>query len=108
MSIPVELENLEEVMARYRFAYLITVTEQGTPHVVQVVVLKQGDDLIISNVGNRTRANIEARPLALGVVWPPVSETEYSLIVDGTGKLSETMLIITPTHAVLHRPVISC
>ena len=106
MSIPVELETLAEVITRYRFAYLMTVTDKGTPHVVQVAAVMQGSELMIDYIGRRTHGNILARP-TVGLVWPPLSETDYSLIVDGRAARVGDSVRITPTRAVLHRPASS-
>ena len=103
MSIPVELQSLENVMAHYRFAYLMTNSDKGAPHVIQVTVMLQGSHLVVKSVGRRTRENALARP-AVGLVWPPQSEAGYSLIVDGQAAWSAEVLRITPTRAVLHRP----
>lgn len=103
MSIPVELSTLAEVMARYRFAYLLTSAAQGAPHAVAVVPVLQEGRLLIDAVGRRTRENLLARP-AVGLVWPPAAENDYSLIVDGQATLSGDVLQIAPTRAVLHRP----
>ena len=103
MSIPVELPDLAQAIARYRFAYLLTGSDQGAPHAVAVVPVLQGGMLIVNKVGRRTRENLLARP-AVGLVWPPQSEAEYSLIVDGQAALDVESARITPTRAVLHRP----
>lgn len=103
MSIPVELPKLADAIARYRFAYLMTASEHGAPHVVAVVPVLQGGELAVSNTGRRTRENAQ-RQSAVGLVWPPQSESDYSLIVDGTAAVSGELLRITPTRAVLHRP----
>ncbi|WP_353173943.1 hypothetical protein [Paracandidimonas soli] len=102
MSIPVELQSLESVITRYHFAYLMTNSDKGPPHVVQAAVALDGGNLVINQVGRRTRANALARP-DVGLVWPPESETDYSLIVDGQAALLGESLRITPTRAVLHR-----
>jgi hypothetical protein len=103
MSIPVELQSLANVIMRYRFAYLMTTSDKGAPHAVQVAVVLQGNDLVVNRIGRRTRANALARP-AVGLVWPPQSEADYSLIVDGQAAEVGESLRITPTRAVLHRP----
>ena len=103
MSIPVELPDLAQAIARYRFAYLLTGSDQGAPHAVAVVPVLQGGMLIVNKVGRRTRENLLARP-AVGLVWPPQSEAEYSLIVDGQAALDGESARITPARAVLHRP----
>lgn len=103
MSIPVELSGLAETLAHYRFAYLMTAGSQGAPHAVAVNPAWQEGELVIGGVGRRTRANTQARP-AVGLVWPPVKEDDYSLIVDGEARLVGEQLHIQPQRAVLHRP----
>jgi hypothetical protein len=103
MSIPVELPGLPEVMARYRFAYLLTGTAEGAPHAVAVTPRLEGGVLVIDGIGRRSRANLLARP-DVGLVWPPASESDYSLIVDGQAAMDGESLRIAPTRAVLHRP----
>lgn len=104
MSIPVELSGLAEVMARYRFAYLLTSSVNGAaPHAVAVVPTLEGGALVVSGLGRRTRENLLAQP-AVGLVWPPLSEADYSLIVDGQAAMEGETLRVTPSRAVLHRP----
>src|SRR5690606_10900621 len=103
MSIPVDLDNLVDALAHYRFAYLLTVTDKGTPHAMQVNAVLQGSDLVLSNFGRRTRGNVLARP-AVSLLWPPESPADYSLIIDGEAALDGDSLRLTPTRAVLHRP----
>ena len=103
MSIPVELTALAEALARYRYAYLMTGTGDGAPHAVAVQALLQGGELVVDGVGRRTRANAQARP-AVGLVWPPAQEGDYSLIVDGEARMAGEQMRIRPTRAVLHRP----
>jgi hypothetical protein len=103
MSIPVELSKLAEAMARYRFAYLLTAGERGAPHALAMTPVLQGGELVVSETGRRTRDNAQQRP-DVAVVWPPLSQTDYSLIVDGRAVVAGTGLRITPLRAVLHRP----
>jgi len=103
MSIPVELQRLEDTLRRYRFAYLLTANPEGAPHAVAVAAVLQGGTLVVQSAGRRTRANAQAHP-AVGLVWPPQAEGDYSLIVDGQAAVDGESLRITPTRAVLHRP----
>ncbi len=103
MSVPVELSSLADVITRYRFAYLMTTSAKGAPHAVAVSAVLHGGDLVVNGIGRRTRENALARP-AVGLVWPPQSEADYSLIVDGQAAEVGESLRITPTRAVLHRP----
>ena len=102
MSTPIEARNLADAIARYRFAYLMTTNAGAAPHAVAVTpVLEQGE-LVVNRAGRRTRENASARP-AVGLVWPPKSEADYSLIVDGHATVTGESVRITPTRAVLHR-----
>lgn len=103
MSIPVDLPKLAEVLARYRFAYLLTANERGAPHAVAVNAVLQGGELVIEETGRRTRDNAQQRP-DVALVWPPQSEADYSLIVDGRAGTAGNGLRIAPVRAVLHRP----
>ncbi|MBS0446128.1 MAG: hypothetical protein JSR59_09280 [Proteobacteria bacterium] len=104
MSIAVEMSELASVMARYRYAYLMTTAIKGAPHAVAVVPTLEGGELVVASVGRRTREYATAHP-EVGFVWPPASPSEYSLIVDGRAVVAGAGLRITPTRAVLHRPV---
>lgn len=101
MSISVELGDLATAIAQYRFAYLLTSTE-AAPHAVAVVPVPEAGSLLVHGVGRRTRDNLLARP-AVGLVWPPQSAADYSLIVDGQASMDGDVLRIVPTRAVLHR-----
>jgi hypothetical protein len=103
MSIPVDLAGLAEVMGRYRFAYLLTSSERGAPHALAVTPVLQGGELLVDEAGRRTRDNAEKRP-EVALVWPPQSESDYSLIVDGRAVVTQGGLRIAPERAVLHRP----
>jgi hypothetical protein len=103
MSIPVDLSKLQEVLGRYRFAYLMTASERGAPHAVAVNAVLQGGALVVDETGRRTRDNAVQRP-EVALVWPPQSESDYSLIVDGQAVVAGGGLSITPLRAVLHRP----
>jgi len=103
MSIPVDVAKLAEVLERYRFAYLLTSSERGAPHAVAVTPVLRGGDLLVGETGRRTRDNALQRP-DVALVWPPQSEADYSLIVDGHASADGAGLRIAPSRAVLHRP----
>lgn len=103
MSIPVDLPSLDDVMARYAFAYLLTSAEGGPPHAVAVVPRFRDGLLVLDEIGRPTRANLVAQP-EVALVWPPTSIAEYSLIVDGRAAVDEDCVWIAPSRAVLHRP----
>jgi len=108
MSIPVPLDGLRTaVEERGARAYLLTVSADARPHVVHVAVQWEGDALA-ADVGKRTAAHAVARPV-VSLLYPVRAEGDYSLIVDGSARVASRedghRLLITPTKAVLHRPV---
>jgi len=107
MSIPVPFERLHAAVAeRGQTAYVLTVSDDGSPHAVHGRVHWDGDVLALE-VGRRTAANATARP-SVSLLYPVRSEGDYSLIVDGTATVASDgngqRLLVTPTKAVLHRP----
>jgi hypothetical protein len=91
--------------------YLLTVSDDLSPHCVAVVVSWIDDELVLET-GNRTKANAAARP-SVSLLWPPTVADGYCLIVDatvtatgGTGQGDNTMSV-RPIRAVLHRPAAS-
>src|SRR5262245_47730942 len=103
MDIEVSLPQLTEVLARYHFAYLLTVGDDERAHVGAVRATLTNDTLLVRDLGRKTHANLVTHPLVT-LVWPPTSPSDYSLIVDGVGSMQDDELTITPTRAVLHRP----
>jgi hypothetical protein len=107
MSIPVPLDRLRAALEeRAGRAYVLTVCDDGRPHVVHGVVRWEGDRLA-AEVGGRSAANAVTRP-SVSLLYPVRSAGDYSLIVDGSAAVAPhdegRRLLITPTKAVLHRP----
>jgi hypothetical protein len=82
VSIQVQLGELADAVAVYRFAYLVTIAEDGRAHVVAVTPRWDGDALVVGGLGRRSVANLASRP-AVTLVWPPLEPAGYSLILDG-------------------------
>jgi hypothetical protein len=130
MSVPVALEVLRDRVSEFgSTAFLVTVGDDGRPHVVSVQVGTDGDALVVS-AGRRTTANVAVRG-DVTLLWPapavPGSRVEpgeagcggenlepgatvglddYGLIVDGAGEVvggDAPVVSIRPTAAVLHR-----
>jgi len=107
MSIPVPLERLRAALEeRGGNAYVLTVSDDGRPHLVHVCVRWDGD-VLAADVGKHSAANAVARP-AVSLLYPIRADGDYSLIVDGSAVVTSRedghRLLITPTKAVLHRP----
>jgi hypothetical protein len=107
VSVPVPLERLRAAIdERGRRAYVLTVSDDGRPHVVHGPVRWEGD-VLAADVGRRSAANATARR-SVSLLFPVRAVDDYSLIVDGTAVVAPgddgPRLRITPTKAVLHRP----
>jgi len=104
MSIEVPLAELPATVERYGFAYVITVSDSGRPHLVAVRPVVSGDELWVS-VGRTSLANAAARP-EITLVFPPVDDGGFSLVVDATASAGDGSgdLRLAVTWAVLHRP----
>lgn len=103
MSVPVAIEDLVAATGEYRWAYLLTVRDDLRPHIVAVGPTWDRDQLVIG-VGRATARNAAARS-SVSLVYPPVEEGGYSLIVDGDATVvGEDIVRVAPTGAVLHRP----
>lgn len=108
MSIPMAIADLEHALReRGPAAYIITVDEGGRPHVVQVCV-EWGREGLVAEIGTRTARFAGQRP-HVSLLYPSKDSTDYSLIVDGSAIVvampGKARLTLSPTRAVLHRPV---
>lgn len=103
MSVKVELGELAERVGERAFAYLVTVGESGRAHVLAVTPEVSDVGLFVGGVGKHSVTNASAHP-DVTLVWPPVIDGGYSLIVDGAAAVGDGQLTITPAKAILHRP----
>src|SRR5207344_2322150 len=105
MSLPVDLDALRDRIAEFgKAAFLVTVNEQGTAHVVSAVLRYDGDRLVVP-IGRRTRANIERVP-EVTLLWSPGPDPAYCMIADATVVSvadDEAEATVEPHSAVLHR-----
>lgn len=107
MSIPVGLDKLAAEIAERGAGFLLTTREDGRPHATQVVFAVDEGGTMRAPTGRTTSKNIRHVGL-VSLLWPPTEAGGYSLIVDGEavidGPDGDHHAVITPTHAVLHRP----
>lgn len=106
MNIQVSLDRLRSVVSeRGAGAYVLTVSDDGSPHAVNQDVCWDAGALLC-DVGTRTAANASARP-RVSLLFPARHDGDYSLIVDGQGTVESgargPCLRLGPTRAVLHR-----
>ncbi len=104
MSIAVPLGELEAMLSKFPWAYLVTVSDQGRAHVLAVPT-ELVDGHLRATVGRATRANATARP-EITMVFPPCANDDHSLIVDGVATVADDLVWLNPTTAMLHRPAI--
>jgi hypothetical protein len=106
VSVPVSLAELREAVTKAgSHAFLLTVTGDGRPHAVSVTPSWDGDRLAVS-VGSGTAANATDRP-AVTLLWPPVEDGGYSLIVDGSAGVDGGRVAVQPAKAVWHRTAVA-
>ena len=108
VSVPVALDALRERVAEFgAAAYLVTVGENARPHVVSVSV-EWAHGRLVAGAGRTTSANVAGRPAA-SLLWPPLADAGYCLIVDGAAEIQahgdSGVVVIEPSRAVLHRLV---
>ena len=103
MSVAVEVEQLAERVGEYGpAAFVVTVGEGASAHVVSAPVAVEGELLVVT-VGRTTAANVERQPTAT-VLWAGRPGDDYCLIVDGTASVrAGGGVVVEPTRAVLHR-----
>ena len=102
MSVQVPLGELQEKSAEFGWAYLLTVRDDLRPHAVAVSPT-WADGALVMTVGRGSALNATARS-SITLCFPPVDNTRYSLIVDGTAAVADDVVTLTPMAAVLHRP----
>jgi hypothetical protein len=106
LSIPVELDKVrEQVAACGSYAFLLTVSEDGRPHAVSLVVDWDGDELVCAP-GQRTMANAE-RSAEVSLLWPVSGRAGFTLFVNGRAEVrgdgEARKLAVKPGSAVLHK-----
>lgn len=102
VSIPVALADLAEEIGRRGPGYLMTSSGDQRPHVMNLRFEVDGVELR-AEVGRTAARNIDTRP-EVTLLWAPIDEGGYSLIVNGVGHLEGDDAVVVAQDAVLHRP----
>lgn len=101
MSIVVDLAELSDALGRHPTAYLLVAGDER-PHVGEVEVRMRDGVLVVARPGRTARRVVPHRP-QVTVLLPPSEPGGYSLVVDGAAAVAGEELLVTPSHAVLHR-----
>ena len=102
MSRPVSPAEMNEVLARFESASLIT---KSSPHVKILTVdpVMEGDYLFIEDITGSTLANAAADP-HVTLIWQQHVHHGWTLIIDGTARVEGERLWISMDSGMLHRP----
>lgn len=102
MSVPIAVEDIGKALTDYGAGYLLT-TSRGRVKVVSVEPrMREVAVLVVPTPGHGTSANIAANP-QVTLVFPPLAQGGFTLLVDGTAELVGDDVVVTATSAVLHR-----
>jgi hypothetical protein len=103
MSVLVDLADIPARLAEFDRGYLLT-SMDGRVKAVSVRAVPEGSTLRIADPGRGSVANVGANP-AVTLLFAPLTEPGMSLLVDGTAVADGEDVVVTPTGAVLHKPV---
>lgn len=103
MSKQVDPARLGETLADFGTGYLLTTSGDGRIKVVAVDPGPTADGLVIDGPGKGSAANIAKIP-QVTVLFPPLEQHGYALIVDGQAEGDADHAVVQVSGAVLHRP----
>ena len=103
MSVLVDLADLPARLAEFERGYLLT-SRDGQVKAVSVRAVVDGDVLRVPTPGPGSVANVGPSP-SVTLLFPPLQNPGMSLLVDGTATADGDDVVVTPTAAVLHKPV---
>jgi hypothetical protein len=103
MSVLVDLADLPQRLTEFGRGYLLT-TREGLVKAVSVRAVAEDGTLLVATPGRGSVANVAANP-SVTLLFPPTEDPGMSLLVDGTAATEGDDVRVTPTGAVLHKPV---
>jgi hypothetical protein len=108
VSVQVSIPELFEQVERWGWCYLLTVSDDGRPHLLALrpTVVEDGAErrLRLVTGGGSACRNARTRP-AVTLVFPPGEHSDgFSLVVDGEATVVDVTVDVRPSDAVLHRP----
>ncbi|MDF1603338.1 pyridoxamine 5'-phosphate oxidase [Nocardioides sp. YIM 152315] len=103
MSVVVDLADLPERLQEFDRGYLLS-SRDGLVKAVSVRAARDDGTLRISTPGRGSVANVGANP-KVTLLFPPLDNPGMTLLVDGISAADGDDVVVTPTGAVLHKPV---
>lgn len=103
MSIPVDLADLNTALADFGAGYLLTASPTGRVKAVTVEPRVVDGRMVVSGPGRGSVANVAANA-SVTVLFPPLAQRGYTLLVDGEAVVEGDDVLVAPASAVLHRP----
>jgi hypothetical protein len=103
MSIPVEVGDLGAALGDFGAGYLLTSSGTGSVKAVTVEPSVADGVVLVPAPGRGSLANVAANPIVT-LLFPPLEQRGYTLLVDGTAETVGDDVRVNPTGAVLHRP----
>lgn len=103
MSKVVEISDLAESLAEYSAGYLLTWSSDGRVKVVSVRPSYSGGVFTLVTPGRGSCANASGNE-QVTLLFPPLTQPGFSLIVDGTASVVGEDIVVRPGSAILHRP----
>jgi len=103
MSIQVDPADLARTLGDYGVGYLLSTSPQGRIKAITITARVEGDVLVVPSPSTGTAANLAENPVAT-LLFPPLVQGGYTLLVDGSAKADVEGFRFFPTSAVLHRP----
>jgi Pyridoxamine 5'-phosphate oxidase len=103
MSKVVEIADLEEALRDYSAGYLLTWSADGRVKVVSIAPSYHAARFVLTSPGRGSCANAAANS-TVTLLFAPLQQPGFSLIVDGSASVVGDDVIVSPTSAILHRP----
>jgi len=103
MSIQVDPTDLARTLDDYGVGYLLSTSSQGRVKAITITARVEGDVVVVPAPSTSTAANLAENPAAT-LLFPPLVQGGYTLLVDGSAEADVEGFRFSPASAVLHRP----
>ncbi len=107
MSMQIAPEDLAEALVDRPFGYLLTIGDDGRPRAIALVpILDHGTVSLVFSLGSAGTLAAAAQRPQVSVLFAPVDNDPYSIIVDGDAVVDEAAgtVSVRVARAVRHRP----